>query len=110
MEKRHEKRVADLVKKDDEAIVKLENVAIEHSKAVDSAFLGKYNLWRKENENEIADTKVRLMRDQMIMAMVYSSIAKMKNDLVMYQELQYQLKESQRSLGEATSDAELPHR
>ncbi|XP_028769104.1 polygalacturonate 4-alpha-galacturonosyltransferase isoform X2 [Neltuma alba] len=109
IEKRREKRAADLVKNDHEAIVKLENAAIEHSKSVDSAVLGKYNLWRKENENENADTTVRLMRDQMIMAMVYSSIAKMKNKLVIYQELQFQLKESQRSLGEATSDAELPH-
>ncbi|KAK4266762.1 hypothetical protein QN277_023640 [Acacia crassicarpa] len=108
-EKRREKHAADLVKKDDEAIVKLENVDVEHSKAVDSAVLGKYNLWRKEIENENVDTTVRLMRDQMIMAMVYSSIAKMKNNLVMYQGLQYQLKESQRSLGEATFDAALPH-
>jgi alpha-1,4-galacturonosyltransferase len=104
------KRAAELVKQDDEVIVKLEDLAIERSKSVDSAVLGKYNIWRKENENENADSTVRLMRDQIIMARVYLSIAKMKNKLDLYQELQTRLKESQRALGEATSDADLHHR
>uniref|UniRef100_A0A0E0IMS3 Protein kinase domain-containing protein n=1 Tax=Oryza nivara TaxID=4536 RepID=A0A0E0IMS3_ORYNI len=34
----------------------------------DSAVLGKYSIWRKENENENSDLTVRLMRDQIIMA------------------------------------------
>lgn len=110
VEKRKEKRAAELVKQDDEVIVKLEDSAIEHSKSVDSAVLGKYNIWRKENENENADSTVRLMRDQIIMAKVYLSIAKMKNKLQLYQELESQLKESQRALGEATSDADMRHR
>ncbi|KAL2330420.1 hypothetical protein Fmac_018001 [Flemingia macrophylla] len=107
IEKRKEKRAAELVKQDDEVIVKLEDSAIEHSKSVDSAVLGKYNIWRKENENENPDSTVRLMRDQIIMARVYLSIAKMKNKLQLYEELQSQLKESQRALGEAASDADL---
>jgi len=106
IEKRKEKRAAELVK-DDEVTVKLEDSAIEHSKSVDSAVLGKYNIWRKENENENPDATVRLMRDQIIMAKVYLSLAKMKDNLQLYQELESQLKESQRALGEATSDAEL---
>jgi len=104
------KRAAELVQQDDEVIVKLEDLAIERSKSVDSAVLGKYNLWRKENDNENADSTVRLMRDQIIMARVYLSIAKMKNKLELYQELQTRLKESQRALGEATSDADLHQR
>ncbi|XP_061339625.1 polygalacturonate 4-alpha-galacturonosyltransferase-like isoform X2 [Gastrolobium bilobum] len=109
IEKRKEKRAAELVKQDEEVIVKLEDSAIEHSKSVDSAVLGKYNIWRKENENENPDATVRLMRDQIIMAKVYLSIAKMKNKLQLYQELQSRLRDSQRALGEATSDADLHH-
>ncbi|GAB4861859.1 Polygalacturonate 4-alpha-galacturonosyltransferase [Ancistrocladus abbreviatus] len=108
-EKRREKRAAYLAKQDDEAIVKLENAAIEHSKSVDSAVLGKYNIWRRENENENSDSTVRLMRDQIIMARVYLSIAKMKNRLDLFQELQTRLKESQRALADATTDADLQH-
>lgn len=99
-----------MVKQDDEVIVKLEDSAIERSKSVDSAVLGKYNIWRKENENENADATIRLMRDQILMARVFLSIAKMKNKLQLYQELQTRIKESQRALGEATSDADLHRR
>ncbi|KAJ0111337.1 hypothetical protein Patl1_00322 [Pistacia atlantica] len=106
-DKRREKRAAELLRQDDEAIVKLENAAIERSKSVDSAVLGKYSIWRRENENENSDSTVRLMRDQMIMARVYLSIAKMKNKLDLQQELQTRLKESQRAVGEATTDADL---
>ncbi|WMV49372.1 hypothetical protein MTR67_042757 [Solanum verrucosum] len=106
-ERRHEKRAAALVKQDDEVTVKLENAALERSKSVDSAVLGKYSIWRKENENENTDSKVHLMRDQMIMARVYISIATMKKNPGLAQELQKQLKESQRALGEAMYDADL---
>ncbi|XP_076944065.1 polygalacturonate 4-alpha-galacturonosyltransferase-like isoform X2 [Bidens hawaiensis] len=106
-DKRRETRAADLVKKDDDAIIKLENAAIERSKSVDSAVLGKYSIWRKENDNENIDTTIRLVRDQMIMARVYVSIATMKNKTQLARELQSQLKESQRALGDATTDADL---
>ncbi|XP_062194287.1 polygalacturonate 4-alpha-galacturonosyltransferase-like [Phragmites australis] len=106
-EKRREKRAMDLVRKDDEALVKLENAAIERSKAVDSAVLGKYSIWRKENENENSDSTVRLMRDQIIMARVYSALAKSKNKNDLYQELQIRIKESHWAVGEATADADL---
>lgn len=109
-EKRREKRASELVQKDDETTVKLENAAIERSKSVDSAVLGKYSLWRKENENENSDSTVRLMRDQLIMARVYLSIAKMKNKVDLYQQLQTRLKESQRALGDATTDSDLHQR
>ncbi|XP_016483370.1 polygalacturonate 4-alpha-galacturonosyltransferase-like [Nicotiana tabacum] len=108
-ERRREKHDAALVKQDDEVTVKLENAALERSKSVDSAVLGKYSIWRKENENENTDSKVRLMRDQMVMARVYISIATMKKKIGLAQELQNQLKESQHALGEATSDADLTH-
>nr|CAB3457687.1 unnamed protein product [Digitaria exilis] len=106
-EKRREKRAMELVRKDDEARVKLENAAIERSKAVDSAVLGKYSIWRKENENENSDSTVRLMRDQIIMARVYSALAKSKNKSGLFQELQTRIKESQRAVGEAAADADL---
>ncbi|KAK8604254.1 hypothetical protein V6N13_099202 [Hibiscus sabdariffa] len=50
------RRAAELVQQDNETILKLENAAIERSKAVDSAVLGKYNIWRKEIENDNPDS------------------------------------------------------
>ncbi|PNY14509.1 polygalacturonate 4-alpha-galacturonosyltransferase-like protein [Trifolium pratense] len=109
IEKRREKRAAELVKMDNEVIVKLENAAIDRSRSVESAVLGKYNIWRKEVENENADSSVRFMRDQIIMARVYASIAEMKDMLELYQELQFRLKESQHALGDAITDSDLHH-
>lgn len=106
-EKKREKRAAQLLQQDDDILIKLENAAIERSKSVDTSILGKYSIWRKENENENSDATVRLMRDQMIMARAYLGIAKMKNKLDLYHELQTRLKESQRALGEASTDADL---
>ncbi|KAK1425230.1 hypothetical protein QVD17_20577 [Tagetes erecta] len=108
-EKRRERRAAELLKQDDDVTLKLENAAIERSKSVDSAVLGKYSIWRKETDNENVDTTVRLMRDQMIMARVYVSLALMKNKTDMAHELQARIKESQRALGDATTDNDLNH-
>ncbi|CAH2063282.1 unnamed protein product, partial [Thlaspi arvense] len=109
-EKRREMRANELVQHNDDTILKLENAAIERSKSVDSAVLGKYSIWRRENENDNSDSNIRLMRDQVIMARVYSGIAKLKNKNDLLQELQARLKDSQRVLGESTSDADLPRR
>lgn len=106
-DQRREKRAAALMKQDDDVTLKLENAAIERSKSVDSAVLGKYSIWRKETDNENIDTTVRLMRDQIIMARVYMSIATMKNKTNMAHELQIRIKESQRALGDATNDNDL---
>uniref|UniRef100_A0A1J3CJN4 Hexosyltransferase n=1 Tax=Noccaea caerulescens TaxID=107243 RepID=A0A1J3CJN4_NOCCA len=107
-EKRREMRANELVQHNDDTILKLENAAIERSKSVDSAVLGKYSIWRRENENDNSDSNVRLMRDQVIMARVYSGIAKLKNKNDLLQELLARIKDSQRVLGESTSDADLP--
>ncbi|KAK4747993.1 hypothetical protein SAY87_014579 [Trapa incisa] len=107
-EERREKRVAYLAQHDDEASLQLENDAIQSSKSFDSAVLGKYSIWRRDHENEKPDMTIRFMRDQMIMARVYLTLAKMKNKLDLYQELQTRLKDSQRVMGEATDDSDLP--
>ncbi|KAJ6729838.1 GALACTURONOSYLTRANSFERASE 4-RELATED [Salix viminalis] len=106
-EKRREKRAVELLRQDDEAIARLENAAIERSKLVDGAVLGKYSIWRKEMDNENSDSTVRLMRDQMIMARVYLTIAKMKNKFDLLQELQTRIKESQRVLADSSADSDL---
>eukprot|EP00252_Welwitschia_mirabilis_P027436 TRINITY_DN9405_c0_g1_i1.p1 TRINITY_DN9405_c0_g1~~TRINITY_DN9405_c0_g1_i1.p1 ORF type:complete len:707 (+),score=136.33 TRINITY_DN9405_c0_g1_i1:385-2505(+) len=108
-QKRRQRRSMELIQQDDEEKVKLENAAIERSKEVDSAVLGKYSIWRKENENENSDSNVRLIRDQLIMARVYSSIARARNSPEMYNELMLRIKESQRALGEASQDSDLHH-
>jgi alpha-1,4-galacturonosyltransferase len=54
----------------------------------------------RENENEKVDSNVRLMRDQIIMARIYSVLAKSRDKLDLYQELLSRIKESQSCLRE----------
>lgn len=100
----------ELVQQDDDTIVKLENANMQASELVDSSILGKYSTWKKENENKNQDSTIRLMRDQIIMARIYLSIAKKKKKLDLCEELQLCLKRSLRALGEANIDAELHYR
>ena len=69
-----------------------------------------HSIWRRENENENSDSRVRLMRDQIIMGRIYSVLAKSRNKLDLYQELLSRIKESQHVVGEANADADLHHR
>lgn len=109
-QQRREKRVADLIHQDDEVTMNIENAVITRSKAADSAYLGKYSIWRRDYENDNADSTVKLIRDQIIMARVYASIARSRNSHDIYDELMKRSKESQRVLGEVNLDSELPHR
>ena len=66
--------MADLIHQDDEETMNIENAAITRSKVVDSTYMVKYNIWRRDYENDNADSTLRLIRDQIITALVYASI------------------------------------
>lgn len=91
-------------------IVRLENAAIERSSAVDSSVLGKYGLWRRENDHGNSDKIVRQLREQIIVARVFATLAQSKDKLELFEELTAQLKESQQALGRAIFDSDLQPR
>lgn len=69
----------------------------------------KYSIWRKEESPEGGnDQIVRLIRDQLIMARAYLSLAQQDGDSKMARELKVRLKDNTKSLAEATEDSELP--
>ncbi|XXG74804.1 hypothetical protein AAC387_Pa07g3427 [Persea americana] len=106
---RHE-REASVPVHQNEAIVQPENAAIKRSTPIESAVLGKYSMWKRGKENETKlDSNVRLMRDQMIMARVYSVLATRKKKIDLYKELLAQLKDSQDAFGDADFDEDLHH-
>ncbi|GAB2291647.1 Probable galacturonosyltransferase 3 [Dionaea muscipula] len=104
---RRDLRAAELIRQDKEMGDQLEAAAIERSKGLDTTVKGKYSIWRRDFENPNSDATVKLMRDQVIMAKSYASIAKGKNETGLYDSLIKLSRESTRALGEATSDAEL---
>ncbi|KAK9285791.1 hypothetical protein L1049_024992 [Liquidambar formosana] len=106
-EERKELRTAELLRLDKEAENQIEAAAIERSKELNTTARGKYSIWRREYDNPNSDSTLKLMRDQIIMAKAYGSIARSKNKLDLYDSLMKHIKESQRSIGEAMSDADL---
>lgn len=88
----------------------MQNAAIERAQKLDTTIKGKFNIWRKEYENPNSDSTLKLMRDQIIMARAYATIAKAKNDSTLYNSLMKQSRESQMAMGDASSDAELQPR
>ncbi|KAJ8572107.1 hypothetical protein K7X08_008618 [Anisodus acutangulus] len=104
---RRERRSAELIQQDKEIENQIQDAAIERAKELDTTSKGKYNIWRKEYENPNSDSTLKLMRDQIIMAKAYATIAKAKNEDSLYDSLIKHSRESQLAIGEATSDAEL---
>lgn len=104
---RRERRTAELIKQDKEIENQIQDAAVERAKELDTTSKGKYNIWRKEYENPNSDSTLKLMRDQIIMARAYATIAKAKNEDSLYDSLINHSRESQLAIGEATSDSEL---
>nr|GMD39020.1 probable galacturonosyltransferase 3 isoform X1 [Ipomoea batatas] len=107
---RRERRTAELIQQDKEIDNQMQNAAIERAQKLDTTIKGKFNIWRKEYENPNSDSTLKLMRDQIIMARAYATIAKAKNDSTLYNSLMKQSRESQIAMGDASSDAELQPR
>ncbi|CAA7391248.1 unnamed protein product [Spirodela intermedia] len=85
----------------------METEALARSKDLDNRLGGKYSVWRREYENQKPDSTLKLMKDQIIMAKVYASIAHSKGESGLYKSLMKHIKESKSVIGEANSDAEL---
>lgn len=106
-QERRDRRVAELIQQDKEIDNQMQAAAIERAKELDTTVKGKYSIWRKEYENPNSDSTLKLMRDQIIMAKAYASIAKAKNESGLYDSLIKHSRKSQLAIGEANSDAEL---
>lgn len=109
-QERRDRRVAELIQQDKEIDNQMQAAAIERAKELDTTVKGKYSIWRKEYENPNSDSTLKLMRDQIIMAKAYASIAKAKNESDLFDSLIKHSRKSQLAIGEANSDAELQPR
>ncbi|XP_059647377.1 probable galacturonosyltransferase 3 isoform X2 [Cornus florida] len=106
-QERRNLRTAELIRQDKEIDNQMQAAAIERAKELDTTIKGKFSIWRREYENPNSDSTLRLMRDQIIMARAYASVAKAKNETSLYDTLIKHSRESQRAIGDASLDAEL---
>ncbi|XP_058090616.1 probable galacturonosyltransferase 3 isoform X2 [Magnolia sinica] len=106
-QKRREERTAELIRQNPQTENQMQEAAIERAKQFNNTVRGKYSIWRREYSNRHSDSILKLMRDQIIMAKAYGSIARSKNENYLYNSLKKHIRESQRAIGEANSDVEL---
>jgi alpha-1,4-galacturonosyltransferase len=81
----------------------------QRRKEIDDNVFTKYSIWRQENDLE-SDTLIRLVKDQIIMARVYASIAHTQRLTDLQNELNSRIKECRSILEGATIDADLSRR
>lgn len=108
--RRRELRTSMLIKLDQGADNQTQADAFIWSNSLDTSIKGKYSIWRRDFDNPNSDSTLKLMRDQIIMGKAYANIAKSSNSTVHYNSLMKHLRESQRAIGEAQSDADLDPR
>ncbi|XP_022636842.1 probable galacturonosyltransferase 3 [Vigna radiata var. radiata] len=106
-QERKKARTAELTQENRETNNHIVSAAIKRTEEFDTTVKGKYSIWRREYENPNSDSTLKLMRDQIIMAKAYANIAKSKNNTVLYEALLKHSSDSQRAIGEASSDTEL---
>eukprot|EP01018_Ginkgo_biloba_P004528 Gb_39838 [translate_table: standard] len=71
--------------------------------------LGSYCLWSYEQREEMADSTVKMLKDQLFLARAYyPSIVKHRNREKLQRELRQHIQDSEHMLSEATADADLP--
>ncbi|XVF66000.1 hypothetical protein PTKIN_Ptkin09bG0295400 [Pterospermum kingtungense] len=70
---------------------------------------GSYCIWREENREEMKDSTVKKLKDQLFVARAYfPSVAKIPAQNKLSRELRQNIQELERVLSESTTDADLP--
>lgn len=70
---------------------------------------GSYCIWRDEHKEQMEDSVVKKLKDQLFVARAYyPSIAKIASQDKLTREMKINIQEYERMLSEATTDADLP--
>ena len=95
---------------DKEAELHMRNVATNRSRNFSNKVRASYNIWRLQFHHTNTDSTLRLMKDQIIMAKVYATIAHSQKQPDMYALLMKCIKLCQEAIGDAHMDYELDSR
>ncbi|KAK8940435.1 putative galacturonosyltransferase 3 [Platanthera zijinensis] len=104
---RREKRTAELINMSKETEFEIRASAIKRSKEFNSTAKARYSIWRIEYQNPNSDSTLKLMKDQIVMAKAYASIARSMRKIDLFDSLLKHIKESQNAIGDATMDTDL---
>ncbi|KAK1613333.1 hypothetical protein QYE76_037081 [Lolium multiflorum] len=105
--RRKEQRIQELLHVDKEAELQMRSMATNSSRNFDNKVKASYNIWRQEFHHTNTDSTLKLMKDQIIMAKVYATIARSQDEPDLYGSLMKCIKESKEAIGDAHMDSEL---
>ena len=105
--KRKQKRTAELIQLSKDAELRMKLATVDRSEHFNNTLRQHYSMWKREHHNRDRDSTLKLMKDQIIMATVYASIASSKKNLDLAKHLMKHIKQNQDAIKEANSDAEL---
>lgn len=108
--RRKEHRVQDLLQMDKKVELEMQNAATNSSRNFDNKVRGSYNIWKQEFHHTNTDSTLRLMKDQIIMAKLYATMALSQKERNMYALLMKCIEESQTAIGDALMDSEIDSR
>lgn len=70
---------------------------------------GSYCIWHEENKEDMKDSTVKKLKDQLFVARAYyPSVAKIPTQNTLTRDLRQNIQELERVLSESTTDADLP--
>ncbi|XVF29767.1 hypothetical protein REPUB_Repub15cG0150500 [Reevesia pubescens] len=82
---------------------------VDESEGLCELRYGSYCIWHEENREEMKDSTVKKLKDQLFVARAYfPSIAKIRAQNKLSHELRQNIQELERVLSESTTDADLP--
>lgn len=92
---------------------------VDHPQSVESKYdeaskscelkLGSYCLWRHEQKEDMNDSMIKRLKDQLFVARAYyPSVAKIPSQDELTREFKQNIQDFERVLGEASTDADLP--
>ncbi|KAG0452993.1 hypothetical protein HPP92_025657 [Vanilla planifolia] len=106
-QRRREKLITELINMNDGANLETHEAAIKHSKEFNIITKGTFSIWRKEYRNPNSNFILKLIKDQIIMAKVYASIAHSLNRMDIYDSMYKHIRESRLAIEDASSDTDL---
>ncbi|KAM0942126.1 putative polygalacturonate 4-alpha-galacturonosyltransferase [Dioscorea sansibarensis] len=102
-----ENRAVELVQLNKDAELQMQNEAIRRSRQFNNPIREMRDKWNRDSRRSNTVSTIRIMQAQIVMAKVYASIARSKNDTGLANSLMKHVKESLQAIGGADSDAEL---
>ncbi|KAH8939828.1 hypothetical protein BDL97_15G057100 [Sphagnum fallax] len=97
------------IAEEEDQMNRLEADAFQRTKELEQGILDEYSASQQQKgKTKSSDSRIRLMRDQLIMARAYTYLAQATNHVRLVHDLKFRIKDYQKTLADCNLDSELP--